>query len=60
MLTKLKVLLGGSDPKFPRPSLGDGEQILLEGTAVKSAGFFGSRGGPLILTNFLANSYYPS
>ncbi len=51
MLSKLKVLLGGTDPNYPKPPLEGGEEIIREGVAARVKGFFGGAWGPLILTN---------
>lgn len=51
MLLKLKRLLGGADPNYPRPVLEEGEEIILEGGAARVKGLGGGRWGPLILTN---------
>ncbi|HLA19477.1 MAG TPA: hypothetical protein VJ253_09185 [Dehalococcoidia bacterium] len=50
-ISKLKTILGGSDPDYPRPALQEGEEIILEGHAARVGGLFGRRWGPLILTN---------
>ena len=51
MLSKLKVLLGGADPNYPKPPLEEGEDVIREGVAARVKGFFGGAWGPLILTN---------
>jgi len=48
MLTRLKRIFF-VDP--PRPALEEGEEIILEGTAVHTQGLHGATTGPLILTN---------
>jgi len=48
---KLRGVLGLPDPDYPRPALGEGEEIILEGTALFAKALFGARGGRLILTN---------
>ena len=51
MIAKLKKFLGGDDPDYPRPTLEEGEEIILEGRAARIKGLGGARWGPLILTN---------
>ncbi|HLB26950.1 MAG TPA: hypothetical protein VJN32_04820 [Dehalococcoidia bacterium] len=50
-ISKLKIILGGSDPDYPRPVLQEGEEIIREGHAARVKGLSGGRWGPLILTN---------
>lgn len=48
---RLRKLLGGYDPDYPRPALGQGETVMKEDRATFTKGLFGGSGGAIILTN---------
>jgi hypothetical protein len=50
--SRLVKLLGGPDPDYPKPALGEGETLLLEGQVIFTKGMHGAgRVGRLVLTN---------
>ena len=48
---KLGKILGGSDPDYPKPTLEQGEEVILEGVGARVKGLFGGAWGPMLVTN---------